>query len=67
MSYNQNLGQWKLVFGTFCFLKLSWGLENDNTLFKETMITFAYTPKPKNDMMTWSYIPNIDRGPYVYM
>jgi len=47
MSYNQNLGQWKLVFGTFCFLKLSWGLENDNTLFKETMITFAYTPKPK--------------------
>jgi hypothetical protein len=55
----------------FIFWKLSWGLENDNTLQKT--ITFAYInmyiPKPENDntlqkLMTWSYIPNIDRSPY---
>ena len=48
------------------FWKLSWGLENDHTFFQKS-ITFAI-PKPEKryalqKLMTWSYIPNIDRGP----
>ena len=51
-------------------LKLSWGLENDSTLFKKREHLLIYQ-NLKNDniytlqkLVTWSYIPNIDRGPY---
>ena len=49
----------------FIFLKLSRGLENDNTLFKKT-ITFACIPKSENDNTLFKIhdleLPNIDRG-----
>jgi len=44
-------------------------LENDHTLCKKT-ITFTIFPKPEKrqyrlqKLMTWSYILNIDCGPY---
>ena len=46
MRYSQSLPQWKVAFDIFIFWKLSWGLENDNTLFKK-MIIFAIFPKPE--------------------
>ena len=69
MSYSQNLPQWKVVFETSFFLEIELGLgKRQYTLQKKT---FAYIPKPEKrqytlqKLMTWSYIPNIDRGPYI--